>query len=277
MSGRIDGKVVIITGASSGIGEAAARLLAAEGGKIVLAARRDKTQKIVDEIRAAGGQAMFVKCDVLKLEDIDNLVNTTLREYGRIDVYYGNAGVGNFFNIEDMDVEKDFNYTVNTFMRSNWYAAKLVLPHMMKQKKGDLIFTTSTAAYVGVAQGSVYSAGKAGIHALMRAIAMGYGKYDIRANCVVPGLTTTELSPPGGAMEKMQVPFIPMGRPGTAMEVAYAVLFLASDECRYATGLELIIDGGGDRLGVMYPLAAEGGIKNDDFNIADGSTTAPVD
>jgi cyclopentanol dehydrogenase len=273
MAGRIEGKVVIITGASSGIGEAAGRLFAEEGAKVVLAARREKTQKVADEIVAAGGEAIFVKTDVLVLEDLENLVKTTIDTYGRIDVYYGNAGVGNFFKIEEMDIEKDFYYTINTFMRANWYAAKLILPYMMKQGKGDFIFTTSAAAYNGVAQGSVYSAGKAGIHSLMRAIAMGYGQYDIRANAVVPGLTTTELSPPGGAMEKLQVPFIPMGRPGTAKEVAYAALFFASDECRYATGDELIIDGGGDHLGILYP-AGKDGINNDDFNIAEGGKTA---
>jgi len=275
MAGRVEGKVIIITGASSGIGEASARLLAAEGATVVLAARRDKTQKVADEIIAAGGKALFVKTDVLVLEDIDNLVKITIDTYGRIDVFYGNAGVGNFFAIEDMDLEKDFYYTINTFMRSNWYAAKRILPYMIKQQKGDFVFTTSTAAYNGVAPGSVYSAGKAGIHSLMRAIAVGYGKYDIRANAVVQGLTTTELSPPGGEMEKMQVPFIPMGRPGTAKEVAYAVLFFASDECRYATGDELIIDGAGDHLGILYPGTNE--IENEKFNIAEGGTTAAID
>ncbi|MDR1359323.1 MAG: SDR family oxidoreductase [Coriobacteriales bacterium] len=277
MAGRIQDKVCIITGASSGIGEAAARLFAEQGGKVVLAARRDKTQNIVDEIKAAGGEALFVRTDVLELADIDTLVQTTLDTYGRIDVFFGNAGVGNFFAIEDMDLEKDFYYTINTFMRANWWAAKRILPHMMEQGKGDFIFTTSCAAYNGVAQGSVYSAGKAGIHSLMRAIAMGYGKYNIRANCVVPGLTTTELSPAGGAMEQMQVPYIPMGRPGTAKEVAYAALFFASDECRYATGDELIIDGGGDHLGVMYPEAAEKGIDNEGFNIGEGGTTVTLE
>jgi NAD(P)-dependent dehydrogenase (short-subunit alcohol dehydrogenase family) len=275
MAGRIEGKVVIITGASSGIGEAAARLFAAEGAKVVLAARRDKTQLVVDDIKAAGGEAIYVKTDVLQLDDIDNLVQKTIDTYGRIDVFYGNAGVGNFFAIEDMDLEKDFYYTIDTFMRANWWAAKRILPIMMKQRKGDFVFTASTAAYNGVAPGSVYAAGKAGMLALSRAIAMGYGKYDIRSNVVVPGLTTTELSPPGGAMEEMQVPFIPMGRPGTAKEVAYAALFFASDECRYATGDELIIDGGGDHLGILYPGTNE--IENDKFNIADGGTTAPIE
>lgn len=277
MLGRIQGKVCIITGASSGIGEAAARLFAEHGGKVVMAARREKTQDVVDEINAAGGEAMFVETDVLELSDIDNLIQKTIDTYGRIDVYFGNAGVGNFFSIEDMDLEKDFYYTIDTFMRSNWWAAKRCLPYMMKQGKGDFIFTTSTAGYNGVAQGSVYSAGKAGIHSLARAIAMGYGKYDIRANCVVPGLTTTELSPKGGAMEEMQVPFIPMGRPGTAKEVAYAALFFASDECRYATGDELIIDGGGDHLGILYPEISEEGIDNDGFNIGEGGTTVALD
>jgi NAD(P)-dependent dehydrogenase (short-subunit alcohol dehydrogenase family) len=196
---------------------------------------------------------------------------------GRVDVFYGNAGVGNFFALEDMDLEKDFYYTIDTFMRSNWWAAKRCLPIMMGQGKGDFIFTASTAAYNGVASGSVYAAGKAGLLSLSRAIAMGYGKYDIRSNVVVPGLTTTELSPPGGAMEKMQVPFIPMGRPGTAKEVAYAALFFASDECRYATGDELIIDGGGDHLGILYPEADAGEMDNVGFNIGEGGTTVAVD
>jgi cyclopentanol dehydrogenase len=277
MAGRIQDKVCIITGASSGIGEASARLFAQEGGKVVLAARRSKTQQLVDEIRAAGGEALFVKTDVLELDDIDRLVKSTVDAYGRIDVFFGNAGVGNFFSIEDMDLDKDFYYTINTFMRSNWWAAKRCLPYMIEQGKGDFVFTTSTAAYNGVAQGSVYAAGKAGIHSLMRAIAMGYGKYNIRANCVVPGLTTTELSPKGGAMEQMQVPFIPMGRPGTAREVAYAALFFASDECRYATGDELIIDGGGDHLGILYPAVAADGIDNGGFNIGEGGTTVAID
>jgi cyclopentanol dehydrogenase len=277
MAGRIEGKVCIITGASSGIGEAAARLFAKEGGKVVLAARRDKTQKIVDEIIEAGGEALFVKADVLKLDDIDALVQATVDTYGRIDVFYGNAGVGNFFLIEEMDLEKDFYYTIDTFMRANWWAAKRCLPIMMRQGKGDFVFTASTAAYNGVASGSVYSAGKAGLLSLSRALAMGYGKYNIRSNVVVPGLTTTELSPPGGAMEKMQVPFIPMGRPGTAEEVAYAALFFASDECRYATGDELIIDGGGDHLGILYPEADAGAIDNDGFNIGEGGTTVSLD
>jgi len=275
MAGRIDGKVCIITGASSGIGAAAARLFAKEGATVVLAARRDKTQDIVDEINSSGGKALFVRTDVLELDDIDNLVQATIDTFGRIDVFYGNAGVGNFFNIEDMDLENDFNYIVNTFMRANWWAAKRILPHMIKQGKGDFIFTTSTAAYEGVAPGSVYSAGKAAIHQLSKAIAAGYAKYNIRSNCVVPALITTELSPAGGAMEKMQMPFIPMGRPGQAEEVAHAALFFASDECRYATGDELIV-AGGNNLCILYPQVAEGGVTNDAFNIAEGGTTVAV-
>ncbi len=275
MAGRIDGKVCIITGASSGIGAAAARLFAKEGATVALAARRDKTQDIVDEINSSGGKALFVRTDVLELDDIDNLVQTTIDTFGRIDVFYGNAGVGNFFNIEDMDLENDFNYIVNTFMRANWWAAKRILPHMIKQGKGDFIFTTSTAAYEGVAPGSVYSAGKAAIHQLSKAIAAGYAKYNIRSNCVVPALITTELSPAGGAMEKMQMPFIPMGRPGQAEEVAHAALFFASDECRYATGDELIV-AGGNNLCILYPQVAEGGVTNDAFNIAEGGTTVAV-
>ncbi|MDR3136460.1 MAG: SDR family oxidoreductase [Coriobacteriales bacterium] len=277
MTGRIEGKVCVITGASSGIGAAAARLFAAEGGKVVLAARRDKTQDVADAITTAGGEAIFIRTDVLNLSDIDNVIAGSLEAFGRIDVFFGNAGVGNFFAIEDMDLEKDFYCTIDTFMRANWWAAKRCLPIMVKQGKGDFIFTASTAAYNGVAMGSVYAAGKAGLLSLSRSLAMGYGKYNIRSNVVVPGLTTTELSPAGGAMEKMQRPFIPMGRAGTAEEVAYAALFFASDECRYATGTELIIDGGGDHLGVLYPQADAGAIDNEGFNIAEGGVTKTIE
>ena len=270
MGKRVDGKVAIVTGASSGIGEASARLLAEEGAKVVLAARRDKTQKVVDEIKAAGGEAMFVRTDVLQLPDIDNLVKTTIDKYGRIDVFYGNAGIGNFFSLQDMDLEKDFDYTINTFMRANWYATKIILPIMIKQGKGDFIFTTSTAAYEGVTQGSVYSAGKAGIHCLMRAIAIGYGQYGIRANSIVPGLITTELSPAGGGMQQRQIPQIPLLRAGEAKEVAHAVVFFASDECRFSTGAELAIDGG-RRLGTFVKDDFR---TNADFNIAEGGKTA---
>jgi NAD(P)-dependent dehydrogenase (short-subunit alcohol dehydrogenase family) len=275
-TGRVRGKVIIITGASSGIGAASARLFAREGAQVVLAARRDKTQDLADEIAAAGGKALFVRTDVLKLEDIDNLIQTTQDAFGRVDVYFGNAGVGNFFKIEEMDLEQDFYYTIDTFMRANWWAARRCLPLMMAQGKGDFIFTASTAAYNGVAMGSVYAAGKAGLLSLSRSLAMGYGKYNIRSNVVVPGLTTTELSPAGGEMEKMQTPFIPMGRPGTAEEVAHAALFFASDECRYATGCELIIDGGGDHLGILYPAADAGAIDNESFNIGEGGATIEI-
>lgn len=253
MTGRLEGKVCIITGTSSGMGAETARVFAREGAKVVGAARRaDKGEKVFEEIRSEGGEGIFVQCDVLKLEDLDNLVNTCIDTYGRVDVLINNAGTGNFFNIHEMDLEHDFEWTFNLFARSSWYLSKLVLPYMMKQNKGDILFTLSTAAIEGVPQGSAYSGAKAAVSRLSKAIAMGYGKYDIRSNTIMPGLITTELSEPGGPMEQLQIPYIPMHRPGTTKEIAEAYVFLASDECRFCTGIDLIIDGG-NKAGLLYP------------------------
>ena len=221
MGNRLEGKVCLITGGSSGMGAQAARRFAEEGAKVVVGARReDKGQAVVQEIRDAGGEALFVRTVVLELDDIENLVKTTAETYGRVDVALGNAGTGNFFDIHTMDIEHDFGWTMKLFCRANWYLSKMVLPYMMKQKKGDIIFTLSTAALEGVPRGSVYSGAKAALRNLSKALAMGYGKYDIRSNCILPGLITTELSEPGGTMEKLQIPYIPLHRPGTTDEVA---------------------------------------------------------
>ena len=257
MAGRLEGKVCIITGTSSGMGEETARVFAAEGAKVVGGARRvEKGEKVFEEIRAAGGEGFFVPCDVTKLEDLDNIVAKTIEAYGRVDVLINNAGTGAFFRIHEMDMEKDFDYMMNLFARSSWYLSKLVLPYMMEQKKGDILFTLSTAAIEGCPVGSTYSGAKAAVSRLSKAIAMDYGPYNIRSNTIMPGLITTELSEPGGKVERKQLPYIPMGRPGTVQEVAKALVFIASDECRFMNGCDITIDGGND-CGLLYPIPEE--------------------
>lgn len=257
MAGRLQDKVCIITGASSGMGAETARAFGREGAKVVLAARREeKGEAVAQEIRDAGGEAIFVKTDTLELGDLENLVQTTVDKYGRIDVVINNAGTGNFFNLHEMDLEHDFMWTFNLFARAGWYMTKLVLPYMMEQNKGDILFTLSTAAIEGVPKGSAYSGAKAALCRLSKAICMGYGKYNIRSNTIMPGLISTELSEPGGPMERKQTPYIPMGRPGTTEEIANAYIFLASDECRFMTGCDLIIDGG-NKAGLLYPIPKE--------------------
>ncbi len=254
MAGRLEGKRVIITGASSGMGAEVARAFAEEGARLVLAARRvEKGEAVAQECRDRDGEAVFVECDILKTEDLDKLVQTCIDTYGGIDVMLGNAGTGNFFNLHEMDLAHDYQWTFDLFCRSNWYLTSKVLPSMMKQGKGDVLYTLSTAALNGVPQGSAYSGAKAALSRLSKAVTMGYGKYDIRSNTIMPGLITTELSEPGGPMERLQTPFIPEHRPGTTREVANALIFLASDECRFMTGCDLIIDGG-MQCGTMFPV-----------------------
>lgn len=256
MTGRLEGKRIIITGASSGIGAEAARAFAEKGARLVLGARRvDKGEAIAQECRDRGAEAIYVPCDILNLGDIDKLVQACVDAYGGIDVVLGNAGTGNFFNLHEMDLEHDYQWTFDLFCRANWYLASKVVPYMREQGKGDILFTLSTAAINGVPQGSAYSGAKAALCRLSKSIAMAYGKDGIRSNTIMPGLITTELSEPGGKMERKQVPFIPAGRPGTTREVANALVFLASDECRFMTGCDLIIDGG-MQCGILFPIPA---------------------
>ena len=258
MAGRLEGKVCIITGASSGMGAETARVFADEGARVVIAARSaEKGERVVEEIAEKGYEAWFVKTDTTELGDLDNLVDFTVRKFGRIDVLISNAGANNFFNLHEMDVRKDFDYTFDLIARANWYLAKLVLPIMMKQGKGDILFTLSTTAINGVADASAYAGSKAAVRSLSKAICQGYSKYGIRCNTIMPGLIVTDaIGGPDGLAVRAQVPNIPMGRAGDVHEIAMAYVFLASDECRFMNACDLIIDGG-CTVGNMAPLLEE--------------------
>ncbi|MCR5845495.1 MAG: SDR family oxidoreductase [bacterium] len=243
--GRLQDKVIIVTGATSGIGRVGAKMMAAEGAKVVAAGRRqEKGDSLIEEIKAAGGEAIFVKTDVTVDADCDALVQAAIDKYGRIDCVWNNAGSGPMVPFEKLDFATDYKDMMDVNLRADFYLTQAAIPQMLKQGKGDFIYTTS----IGATQGSIYlqtySAAKAGTVQLAKGIALEYGTRGIRANAIMPGPIRSEMTYEGSDVEKMFTPMLCAGRIGNPEEVGYLAIFLASDEARFLTGTAITIDGG---------------------------------
>lgn len=240
---RLQDQVAIVTGSTSGIGEATAKLFAEEGAKVVIAGRReDKGREIVHAILEKGGQAMFVQTDMVVEDDIQNLIAKTLEAYGTIDIVVNNAG---------RIIEKPFTELTpedwEQFVRLDAYSyfrmMQLALPYMEKQQSGNIVNVTSLAALSVMPTHALYSFVKAGITQMSKVVAAEYADKGIRVNCLLPGVVYTEMiadNPNTPHMEKM----IPMGRMSTPEEQAKTILFLASEESSYMTGSSIVSDGG---------------------------------
>lgn len=250
-AGRLAGKTAIITGASSGIGEAAARLFAAEGANVVLGARRaDRLGRIAKEIRQAGGSATVIAGDVRDEAFAEALVASARSCYGGLDIAFNNAGfVGETGPVADMSVET-FRTVIETNLTGVFLGAKHQIPAMLQRGGGSWIATSS---FVGVSSGfpgmSAYAAAKAGVVGLTRNIASEHGGSGIRANALLPGGTDTEMNAARapGADPDLQA-FIEglhgLKRIAKAEEIAEAALFLASDAASFVTGSAFFADGG---------------------------------
>jgi len=247
--GKIDGKVAIITGASSGIGKATAILFAQEGAKVIVADVADELgEETVKLINEGGGRAIFVHTDVSKAEDVKNLVKTAVDTYGRLDIIFNNAG------IEGVSVDTA-NYPENIFdkvlavnLKGVWLGIKYAVPELLKNGGGSIINTASVAGLVGFAGLSAYNATKGGIIQLTKTAALEYAKQNIRVNCIAPGVIETPMvdrflkGQPEAKAAFVQIE--PVGRFGKPEEIAKAALFLASDDSSFVTGTVLVVDGG---------------------------------
>lgn len=242
---RIEDKVAIITGGTSGIGLGMVELFAEEGGKIVFCGRRKDTgENIEKDLREKGLEVTFVKADLTQKDDIENLVNETIKLYNRIDILIGNAGIQAQIPIEHIDTYKDFDPIVNTNLKSYFAITEKVLPHMLKQGKGSIVYTSSISGLVGIGPLSLYGATKAGVIELAKYGAVEFGDRNIRFNAVLPGLTKTGFAPDGDPFIESLLSHIPTKKMATPREIAYGALFFASDEVPSCTGTTLIIDGG---------------------------------
>jgi len=245
MGKRLEGKVAIVTGATSGIGEAVAKRFAKEGAQVVFAARRlDKGKELEAGIRAEGGDAAFVQTDVSKAEDLKNLAAKAIELYGKIDILVNNAGIIRDYPFTEMDIEKDYDEIFNVNVKSYFLLCKEVVPHMLANGGGSIVNTSSLGAELGIPFHTSYAATKGAVRQFTKSLAVEYAEQGIRVNAMLPGLTITEMIPADGEFVNMMIPTIPMKRAAMPEEIANGFLFLASDESSFCTGTLLIMDGG---------------------------------
>jgi len=248
---RLHGKVSVITGAGSGIGRAAALLFAREGAKVVAAdVRRETAEETTRMIRDGGGQALAVHVDVSDAQSVRRMFQEVMAAHGRLDVLVNNAGYGFAATVEDTD-EAEWDRLMAVNLRGVFLGCKYAVPLMRQGGGGVIVNTASTVATVGIESRAAYCASKGGVAALTRAMALDHVRDGIRVNCVAPGTIETPYfteifakSPNPGPLRKSLEDRQAMGRLGRPEEVAYAMLYLASEESAFCTGSMLVVDGG---------------------------------
>lgn len=239
---RLEGKVAIITGAAAGIGEATARLFAAEGAKLCLCdVTMDKLEDLAQSIKAEGGQAIAVSCNVAAEEDVKKMVQTTRDAYGALHILINNAGITRDALTPRMTAEQ-WDLVMDVNLKGSWLCAKYALA---KMEKGGRVVNTASIATLGNVGQSNYSASKMGVIGLTRTLALEYARRKIAINAVAPGAIDTPMlaAVPEKVREQM-IQRIPMGQAIPPIEIAKAHLFLASDDAGFITGQCLYVDGG---------------------------------
>jgi len=249
MAGLVQGKVALVTGGSSGIGRATALAFAHEGAKVVVAdVLVDGGEETVQLVKAAGGDAIFVKADMAKPADIEAMVQKAVSTYGRLDCAHNNAGIEGATGKTADYKEPDWDRVIQINLTGVWLCMKYEIPQMLKQGGGAIVNTASDAGLLGVQQMPAYVASKHGVVGLTKTAALEYAKSGIRVNAVCPGVIKTPMvdritSQRPGRIERMAAAE-PVGRMGKPEEIAAAVVWLCSDAASFVTGLPMPVDGG---------------------------------
>ena len=262
---RLKDKVCIITGSGRGMGKTAALLFAREGASVIVAElQEDAGRDTADLVKKEGGKAEFVKVDVSNAQDVQEMVKFTTKQYGQINVLFNNAGIsGRPFGdgIDITEVPEDaWEKVLAVNLKSIYLCCKHVIPEMIKIGGGSIVNTSSLAGVVGgfppgalgskvaLANPHAYTAAKGGVVSLSKSIAVAYGPNNVRCNVICPGVVDTELMKPTNFFKKeyqeTTEKIFPLGRYAKAEDIAYAALYLASDESSYVSGQVLSVDGG---------------------------------
>jgi NAD(P)-dependent dehydrogenase (short-subunit alcohol dehydrogenase family) len=245
---RLEGKIALISGGARGMGAVEARLFAKEGAKVTIGdVLQDEGRKLEAEINATGGEALFVRLDVTREADWQKAVEATINRFAKLDVLVNNAGISGRGRVEDTGVE-EWDRVMEVNAKGVFLGTKVAIPAMRRGGGGSIINISSQLGLVGTDQSSPqYQASKGAVRLLTKATAIQYAKEGIRANSVHPGPIVTPMTEAARAdpeRYKLMLSRIPLGRYGQPEDVAYGVLYLASDESRWVTGSELVIDGG---------------------------------
>jgi NAD(P)-dependent dehydrogenase (short-subunit alcohol dehydrogenase family) len=248
MEKDLNGKVAIVTGGASGIGQVTAKLYAALGAKVVVSDLHEQAgNDVITQIKQKGDDAIFIKADVSKPEDCEQLVSKTIEAYGRVDIAFNNAGISGEANpIGDMSIE-GWNRIIAVNLNSVFYCMKYELQQMVKQGQGAIVNNSSILGSVGFANSAGYVAAKHGIVGLTKNAALEYSSKGIRVNSIGPAFINTPLLTEAGIDEnakKALVQLHPIGRLGESSEVAELVVWLSSDKASFVTGSYYSIDGG---------------------------------
>jgi NAD(P)-dependent dehydrogenase (short-subunit alcohol dehydrogenase family) len=249
MTTGFEGKVALVTGGTSGIGRETAVCFAKAGAKVVVAGRREQEgQETVELARAAGSDALFVKTDVSKSQEVQALVQKTVEKFGRLDIAFNNAGIEGVWVPITRQTEQDWDRTIAVNLKGVWLSLKYEILQMLKQRSGGAIVNmASIAGLVGSSGAAAYSASKHGVLGLTKATALETARSGIRINAVCPGAIETAMADRlFGApdVHKFVLGCHAMGRFGLPREVSEAVVWMCSDQASFMTGQSLVLDGG---------------------------------
>jgi NAD(P)-dependent dehydrogenase (short-subunit alcohol dehydrogenase family) len=240
------GKVALVTGGTSGIGKATAMAFARAGARVVLSGRREREgMQVAAEIKKLGAEAAFVRADVANDADVKTMVDFTLDNFGRLDIAFNNAGV-EWKGPLDHATEAEYRRIFDTNVWGVLNSMRHEIPVMLKNGGGAIVNTSSVAGHIGFPEVSIYIASKHAVEGLTKSLALEFARQNIRINAVAPGPIATEMWDrfADDTVRDQIISIVPLGRVGTAEQIAAAVLYLCSDDAKFTTGTSLVVDGG---------------------------------